>query len=158
MLYAATLAGIGFGNAGVHVPHAMSYAVAGLVRTYRAPGYPDGEPIVPHGMAVIVNAPAVFRYTAAGDPERHLRAARTLGAQALGAGPAEAGEVLAQQIESLMRATAMPSGIGAVGFGRDDIPALRDGAAAQRRLLANAPRPVEGPQLEALFAAALNYW
>jgi len=158
MMYAATLAGIGFGNAGVHVPHAMSYAVAGLVREYRAPDYPAGAPIVPHGMAVIVNAPAVFRYTAASDPVRHLHAAEALGADVRGAAPYEVGEALALHIESLMRATHMPSGIGAVGFECGDISALRDGAAAQRRLLTNAPLPVAGPQLEELFAAALRYW
>ena len=65
MMFAATLAGIGFGNAGVHVPHAMSYAVAGLVRDFHADGYPGDEPLVPHGMAVIVNAPSVVRFTGA---------------------------------------------------------------------------------------------
>jgi hydroxyacid-oxoacid transhydrogenase len=158
MMYAATLAGIGFGNAGVHVPHAMSYSVAGLVREYRAPGYPGPDAIVPHGMAVILNAPAVFRYTAPGDAGRHLRAAETLGADTRGAAAEDAGDVLAGHIEALMRATAMPNGIAAVGFAPADIGALRDGAAAQRRLLANAPRPVDGPRLEALFDAALGYW
>jgi alcohol dehydrogenase class IV len=158
LMYAATLAGIGFGNAGVHVPHAMSYAVAGMVREYRAPGYPGAGPIVPHGMAVIVNAPAVFRRTAATDYVRHLRAAQALGADASGAAPYEVGEVLARHIEALMRATKIPSGIAAVGFNRGDIPKLRDGAAAQQRLLANAPLAIGGPELEELFAAALEYW
>jgi hydroxyacid-oxoacid transhydrogenase len=158
MMYAATLAGIGFGNAGVHVPHAMSYAVAGLVRGYRAPEYPGEEPIVPHGMAVIVNAPAVFRYTAPQAPARHIEAAAALGADVRGASPSDAGDVLAGHIESLMRATKMPNGIGAVGFTRDDIAALRKGAAAQRRLLENAPRTIDGPELEALFEAAVSYW
>jgi alcohol dehydrogenase class IV len=158
MMYAATLAGIGFGNAGVHVPHAMSYAVAGQVRSYHAPDYPGGDPIVPHGMAVIVNAPAVFRYTAPGDPARHLRAAEVLGADVRGSAADDAGEVLCGHIESLMGATKMPNGIGGVGFADDDIPSLREGAAAQRRLLANAPRPIGGPQLDELFAAAMRYW
>jgi alcohol dehydrogenase class IV len=158
MMYAATLAGIGFGNAGVHVPHAMSYSVAGLVREYRAPGYPGDEAIVPHGMAVIVNAPAVFRATAPHAAARHLRAAEALGADIRGATGDDAGEVLARHIESLMRATGIPNGVGGVGFGEADIPALRDGAVPQRRLLANAPLPVAGPELEALFASALHYW
>ncbi len=158
MMFAAMLAGIGFGNAGVHVPHAMSYAVAGQVRSYHAPDYPGTEPIVPHGMAVIVNAPAVFRYTATADPQRHLDAARLLGASASDADLAQAGEVLAQRIEALMKATSMPSGIGAVGFTAADVPHLRDGAAPQKRLLSNAPRPIDGPELEELFANALKYW
>ena len=158
MMFAATLAGIGFGNAGVHVPHAMSYAVAGLVREYRAPGYPGTAAIVPHGMAVIVNAPAVFRFTASADPQRHLHAARLLGAAASDDDLREAGDVLGARIEALMRATAMPSGIGGVGFSTGDLAALRDGASPQKRLLANAPRPVDGPELEMLFADALTYW
>ena len=158
MMFAATLAGIGFGNAGVHVPHAMSYAVAGLVHEYRAPDYPPQAPIVPHGMAVIVNAPASVRFVASANPERHLRAARLLGADVDDAGNDDAGEILAQRIEALMRATGMPNGIGGVGFTRADIAALRDSAAPQKRLLANAPRPVEAAELETLFAEALSYW
>ena len=158
MMFAATLAGIGFGNAGVAVPHAMSYAVAGLVREYRAPDYPAEAPIVPHGMAVIVNAPAAARFTAAASPARHLEAAALLGADVRGAENAEAGDVLADRIESLMRATNMPNGIGALGFAESDLAALRDGAAAQRRLLANAPLPVGPEELERLFASAFRYW
>src|SRR3546814_5792428 len=52
MALAATFAGMGFGNAGVHIPHACAYPVAGRVRDYRPEGYPQDEPIVPHGMAV----------------------------------------------------------------------------------------------------------
>jgi alcohol dehydrogenase class IV len=158
MMFAATLAGIGFGNAGVHVPHAMSYAVAGLVPSYRAPEYPDRDPIVPHGMAVIVNAPAVFRYTASANPERHLHAAQLLGADASGNDLAQAGEALASRIESLMRATSMPNGVGGVGFEKSNLASLSSGAAAQRRLLSNSPRPVGSGELEELFADALAYW
>ena len=158
MLFAAMLAGIGFGNAGVHVPHAMSYAVAGLVREYRAPEYPDAEPIVPHGMAVILNAPASARFLAHANPTRHLEAARLLGADSNGVEASAGGELLARRIEELMRATGMPNGIGGVGFRSADIPALRDGAAPQKRLLANAPSAIDAAELETLFAGALRYW
>jgi len=158
MMFAATLAGIGFGNAGVHVPHAMSYAIAGQVRTYRAPQYPGDEAIVPHGMAVIVNAPGVFRYTARANPDRHLEAARLLGGEARDATPSEAGDALAERIEALMRATAMPNGIGAVGFSKDDVASLRAGALPQQRLLSNAPLPIGEEELERLFSDALSYW
>jgi hydroxyacid-oxoacid transhydrogenase len=158
MMYAATLAGIGFGNAGVHVPHAMAYAVGGLAQAYVANDYPAAHPLVPHGMAVIVNTPAVVRFTATGDPQRHLDAAAMLGADVRDAGPADAGEVLALRIEALMRATAMPNGIGGVSLGTSDIAGLRDGAAAQKRLLANAPRVTGETELEDLFARALHYW
>src|SRR5947209_6778958 len=101
MLLAASYAGIGFGNAGVHLPHGMSYPVAGLVRSYRAPGYDAVDhPLIPHGVSVIVNAPAVFRYTAVARPERHLQAAEVLGAK-IGGNPADAGEILAGQLVQL---------------------------------------------------------
>jgi alcohol dehydrogenase class IV len=158
MLFAAMLAGIGFGNAGVHVPHAMSYAVAGLVREYRAPEYPQAEAIVPHGMAVILNAPASARFLAHANPARHLEAARLLGADTVGVEASDGGELLARRIEELMRATGMPNGIGGVGFRSDDIPALRDGATPQKRLLANAPSAIDAAELETLFAGALRYW
>lgn len=156
MLFAATLAGIGFGNAGVHIPHAMSYAVAGLATRYRAPDYPGAG--VPHGMAVIVNLPAVVRFCASASPERHLHAAALLGADVRSASPDDAGDVLARRVETLMRATGMPNGISGVGFAPGDTAALRASALPQHRLLANAPKPVDAPALEALFASAQRYW
>src|SRR5262249_50736579 len=72
MLLAAAMAGIGFGNAGVHLPHGMSYPVAGMVREYRPPGYRVDHPLVPHGMSVILHTPAVVPFTASPSPERHL--------------------------------------------------------------------------------------
>ncbi len=158
MMFAATLAGIGFGGAGVHVPHAMSYAVAGLVREYRAPEYPAEAAIVPHGMAVVLNAPAVFRFTARANLERHLEAAALLGADIAGVAARDAGEALAGRIEELMRATGMPNGTGGIGFGAGDIATLRAGALPQRRLLGNAPCSVGADELDALFAATLAYW
>jgi alcohol dehydrogenase class IV len=158
MMYAATLAGIGFGNAGVQIPHAMSYAVSGLVRDFHADDYPGSEPIVPHGMAVILNTPAAVRYTAPGDPRRHIEAAHLLGAHTGDATPGEAGDVLSERITSLMRATRMPNGIGAVGFGMADLGALREGAFAQQRLLANAPLPTGRTELESIFTDAMRYW
>ena len=158
MMYAATLAGLAFGNAGCHLPHGMSYSVSGLVRDFRPDGYPEGEPIVPHGMSVIVNAPAVFRFTAQACPERHLEGAACLGADARGAGPDDAGEVLAGRIVALMQAAAVPNGVGGVGYTEADIPALTAGAFPQKRLLDTAPRPVDEAALGDLFAAAMRYW
>ena len=91
MMYAATLAGIAFGNAGCHLPHGMSYAVSGLIKDYRAPHYPQGEPFVPHGMSVVLNAPSVYRFTASACPDRHLEAAQRLGADTRGAADRDAG-------------------------------------------------------------------
>ena len=158
MMYAATLAGIAFGNSGVHVPHGMSYSVAGLVREFRPDGYPKDEPMVPHGMSVIVNAPAVFRFTAEACPDRHLRGAEWLGADTRGAAEKDAGEVLAKHLIRLMRETAIPNGISGVGYGEGDVAALSEGAFAQQRLLTNAPRDIGRGDLERLFRGAMRYW
>jgi alcohol dehydrogenase class IV len=158
LMWAATLAGIAFGNAGVHAPHGMAYAVAGLVRDFRPSGYPQGEPMVPHGMSVIVNAPAVFRYTAEVSPERHLEAAEWLGADVRGAAPSEAGEVLAGKLIQIMRAVGMPNGLGGVGYTEGDLAPLTEGAYPQQRLLQNAPREMSRPVLTELFRQALRYW
>jgi len=155
MMWAATLAGIAFGNAGVHVPHGMSYAVAGLVESFSPDGYPDEEPMVPHGTSVIVNAPAVFGRIASSSPERHLEAAELLGADVRDAEP---GEAVSARIAELMKATGMPNGISGVGYDRTHIAALTEGAVVQRRLLDNAPVPIDREALAGLFADALTCW
>jgi len=157
VMYAATLAGIGFGNAGVHVPHGMAYAVAGLVRDFLPPGYGADHAMVPHGMSVIVSAPAVARFTASADPERHRVAARLLGAEGIIADD-ESGDALAAILARLMRATGMPNGLRDLGYADADVPALVEGAFAQQRLLANAPRPVGRDDLAQLFTAAFVAW
>jgi hydroxyacid-oxoacid transhydrogenase len=158
MSLAATYAGIGFGNAGVHLPHGMSYAVSGLVREYRAPGYPQDHPIVPHGMSVVLNAPAVFRWTASALPERHLHAAELLGVDTQGTGAADAGECLAQGLIELMRRTGMPNGLSGVGYSDADVPSLVEGTLPQERVTKLSPRPASRPDLESLFASAMRYW
>jgi alcohol dehydrogenase class IV len=156
MMFAATLAGIGFGNSGVHVPHAMSYAVAGLVRDFRPRDYPPDAPLVPHGMSVILNAPAVFRFTADADPERHRAAAARLGARVDDVDAADIGAALAEFLRELMRRTGVPADLSAVGYSGGDVDALVGGALAQQRLLANAPCPVGAPVLRDLFIGALG--
>jgi alcohol dehydrogenase class IV len=158
MMFAAMLAGIAFGNAGCHLPHAMSYAVSGNVKTFRAPGYPPNEAMVPHGMSVILNAPSVFRFTAPACPERHLEAAKMLGADVRDAGPDDAGEVLATRITDLMKATGIPSGLAAVGYDATDLEALVDGSFPQKSLIHNAPRATSRDQLRDLYASALQHW
>lgn len=158
VMWAATLAGIAFGNAGVHIPHAMSYAVAGLVREFRPTGYPQDKAIVPHGMSVIVNAPSVFRFTASESPERHLQAAEWLGADTRDAAPENAGEIVATQLSKMMRELKMPNGIGGVGYSEKDLDALVAGAFPQQRLLKNAPREITESTLKDLFRGAQSYW
>ncbi len=158
MSLAAALAGIGFGNAGVHLPHGMSYPVAGMVKTYVPAGYDVDYPLVPHGIAVIVNAPAVFRFTAAACPDRHLKAAEVLGADVRGATAADAGRVLADRIIEFMRELEMPNGLGALGYGTEHIPELVAGTLPQHRVTKLAPKEAGAEALAAIFEDALSYW
>jgi hydroxyacid-oxoacid transhydrogenase len=158
MALASAYAGIGFGNAGVHLPHGMSYPVAGMVRDYRAPDYPTDHAMVPHGMSVILNAPAVFRFTGIAQPERHLESARVLGADISGAGPEDAGELLAQATIDLMKRTNMPNGLSAVGYTEEDIPALVEGTLPQHRVTKLSPRPFTPDDLAGMFRDAMRYW
>ncbi|MEH1129351.1 hydroxyacid-oxoacid transhydrogenase [Micromonospora sp. CPCC 206061] len=155
MAMAATFAGIGFGNAGVHIPHANAYPIAGGVRDFHPDGYPAAEPLVPHGMAVSLTAPEAFRFTFSACPDRHLRAADLL------FGPADADdprERLPTQLTALMRDIGMPNGLHAVGYREQDLDALVAGAMKQQRLLATAPRPVTEDHVAAILTRSLSLW
>ena len=158
MSLAAALAGIGFGNAGVHLPHGMSYPVAGMVESYVPEGYAIDYPLVPHGFAVIVNSPAVFRFTAPACPQRHLRAAEVLGADCSRAKDEDAGAILADRIVSLMRQLGAPNGLSALGYGSQHIPALVEGTLPQHRVTKLSPRAADAEDLAGIFADALSYW
>jgi hydroxyacid-oxoacid transhydrogenase len=158
MLLAAAYAGVGFGNAGVHLPHGMSYPVSGNVKSYRAPGYTADHAIVPHGMSVILNAPAVFRYTAQANPARHFEAAEALGANVSGAKAADAGKILADRITWFMQRLQMPNGLKAIGYSSSDIPALVEGTLPQHRVTKLSPRPAGPDELAALFEGAMTAW
>ena len=158
MLLAASFAGIGFGNAGVHLPHGMAYPVGGMVRDFIPPGYPVDYPLVPHGMAVVLNAPAVFRFTGSANSGRHLKAAEILGADISGASDADAGTILADQVIAIMKRVKIPNGLSALGFTSDDIPALVKGTLPQHRVTKLAPRPAGEEELAALFEDAMRYW
>ena len=157
-MWAATLAGIAFGNAGVHIPHAMAYAVAGQVRGFHPDSYPGSEPVVPHGMAVILNAPSVFRLTAATNPQRHVEAAHHLGTDVGDVAPEDAGKVIAEEVVRIMRAVGMPNGLSAVGHAEADCTSLADGAWPQQRLLQNAPIECDKSLLAKMFQGAARYW
>lgn len=156
MMLAAAYAGVGFGNAGVHLPHGMSYPVSGLVRDYRAPGYASDHALVPHGVSVILNAPAVFRFTASAAPERHLVAAEALGANIARANPGDAGQILADQILRMMEDLKMPNGLQALGYTSADIPALVEGTLPQHRVTKLSPRPAGPEELSAIFEDAMS--
>ncbi|MER7504357.1 hydroxyacid-oxoacid transhydrogenase [Nonomuraea pusilla] len=156
MAMAATFAGLGFGNAGVHIPHANAYPIAGRVRDFHPDGYPKDEPMVPHGMAVALSAPEAFRFTFEADPGRHLRAAELLDPAA--ERPSDPAAHLPSVLRSLMRDIGIPNGIGGVGYGEQDVPALVEGAMKQQRLLATAPRPVGEEDVAAILTRSIALW
>lgn len=154
MLLAATYAGIGFGNAGVHLPHGMSYPVSGMVRDFQPEGY--DAPIIPHGMSVILNAPAVFRFTASANPQKHRLAAQLLGAQNVT--ESNAGEKLAGMMIEMMQKTGMPNGLRAVGYSEQDVDALAEGTIPQHRVTKLSPRPASKDDLKHLFLDSMVLW
>ena len=158
MALAATFAGVGFGNAGVHLPHGMSYPVSSLVKKYKPDGYPKENAIVPHGMAVILNAPAVFRYTAQSNPERHIHAAKLLGADVSDVGPEEAGDVLSDRIIHILKEINAPNGLSELGYTANDIPALVEGTLPQHRVTKLAPRETGSEDLGELFSQSMRLW
>jgi hydroxyacid-oxoacid transhydrogenase len=158
MMLAAAYAGVGFGNAGVHLPHGMSYPVSGQVRGYRAPGYAVDHPLVPHGVSVILNAPAVFRFTAEASPQRHLEAAAALGCDVSGARATDAGRILSDRIVWFMQRLKMPNGLAAIGYSASDVPALVEGTLPQHRVTKLSPRPASGDDLAQLFEQSLRAW
>jgi hydroxyacid-oxoacid transhydrogenase len=158
MILASTFAGIGFGNAGLHLPHGMSYAVSGMVRGYVAEGYPPERALIPHGMSVVLNAPAALRFTGPARPERHLEAARLMGADTRGAGPENAGDILARAVIDLMKKTRMPNGLAAVGYTEADIDRLVEGTLPQHRVTKLSPRPFTPADIKQLFRDSMRLW
>jgi len=158
MLLAACYAGVGFGNAGVHLPHGMSYPVSGHVKEYRTAGYPVDHPLVPHGFSVILNAPSVFRVTAEASPERHLEAAAALGADISNRRSEDAGLILSDRITWFMQRLKTPNGLREIGYSSQDIPALVEGTLPQHRVTKLSPRPAGPEELGRLFENAMVAW
>jgi len=158
MLLAATFAGIGFATAGVHLAHAMSYPVSGMVRDYVAEGYPDDRPLIPHGLSVALNAPAVFRFTGPAAPERHRRAAELIGLDAAGVPDDAVGDLLADGIVAVMKQAGLPNGLAAVGYGPADLDALVAGTLPQKTVTILSPRPASAHDLRRLFEESLTLW
>jgi hydroxyacid-oxoacid transhydrogenase len=155
MMLAATLAGIGFGSAGVHIPHAIAYPVASLKHDYRPPGYDVDHPFVPHGWSVIVSSPAAFRFTYVADPEKHRRAAELLAGQPI---PQADESTLPDVLTRLMRDVRAPSGIRELGYDEDDIEAIVEGALKQQRLLVVSPREAGPVELGAIVDESMDNW
>ena len=156
MMMAATFAGMGFGNSGVHIPHANAYPIAGMVRDFRPSGYPQDEAIVPHGMAVSLTAPEAFRFSFESAPERHLTAARLMAPDADTQN--DPSEQLPSVLVDLMRDIDIPNGIGAVGYTESDVPDLVPGTMKQQRLLATCARTPTEDDIAGILTRSVQNW
>jgi len=153
MMLSATLAGIGFGTAGVHIPHACAYPIAGLKHSYQASGYKNC--FIPHGISVIVTAPAVFRFTYNVDPEKHIKAAELLKGSII---DNPGSESLPYELIKLMKEVGAPSGIKELGYAKKDIPEIIIGAMKQQRLLSIAPKDVRENDLNQILIQSMENW
>ena len=156
MMMAATFAGMGFGNAGVHLPHANAYPIAGMVKEFRPAGYPQHEPMVPHGMAVSLTAPESFRFCFDAAPERHLKVAELL-APAVDRVPDPADQLPAVLVD-LMRDIGIPNGLGGVGYTEADVADLVPGTLQQQRLLATCAKTPTEEDVAAILTRSLSNW
>ncbi|ORY49852.1 mitochondrial hydroxyacid-oxoacid transhydrogenase [Rhizoclosmatium globosum] len=162
MILAATFAGIGFGNAGVHLCHGMSYPISGLNKNYLHPGYANvagvGKKLVPHGISVAVTAPAVFEWTAPACPDRHLEVAAIFGADISKATRADAGKILSDQIRKFLHTLDVPNGISAFGFEKSHVDALVVGTLPQHRVTKLAPHEATQQVLQSLFEKSFTIY
>ena len=155
MMLGASLAGVGFGSAGVHIPHACAYPIAGLKHEWQPPGYPEDHPFVPHGWSVIVTAPAAFRFTYDAMPERHKEVAELLAGEPI----SDVDEnTLPEILISLMRDIGAPSGVRELGYTEDDIEDLVEGAMKQQRLLVGSPKDVTEDDLARILRESMENW
>ncbi|KAI1166213.1 iron-containing alcohol dehydrogenase-domain containing protein [Nemania serpens] len=163
MLLAATLAGVGFGNAGVHLCHGMSYPISGQNPGYKHAGYEVDSPIIPHGVTVAVTAPAVFRFTAPSNPDRHLVAAEAFGVDITNVKREDAGAVLGDAVAKFLADLGdQPNGLRGLGFTSEHIESLVEGTIPQARVLMLAPGLAtelehERDQLRRLFEDSMTH-
>jgi hydroxyacid-oxoacid transhydrogenase len=158
MMLATIYAGMGFSNAGVHIPHAMGYPIAGNVREFHPPDYPSQKPMIPHGMSTSLGAAAAFQFTARAKPARHKQVAEWMGVKTRGSSADSASKALREAFIGFMQTIGLPNGLQAVGYTAADIPALTEGTLKQKRLLAVSPEPVTQKAVEKILERSLVVW
>ena len=154
MLLAATYAGIGFGNAGCHLCHGMSYAVSGNVKDFHLSDYPDDHAMVPHGLSVAITAPAIFNFTAKSDLQRHIDVTKALGMSDVNEDNVHV--MLPRAIKNIMTSIGMPTKLSDLGYNESDVDDLVKVTLPQHRVIKLSPIEVDAKDLKNLFIKSLD--
>ena len=114
--------------------------------------------MVPHGLSVIINAPAVFRFTSTTNPERHLEAAKLLGVDVSNEPPEKAGNLISNKLIEFIKKLGMPNGLRGLGYNESDIDNLVEGTLPQHRVTKLSPIDVGKNELRLLFEESFELW
>ncbi|EYC17064.1 hypothetical protein Y032_0031g2255 [Ancylostoma ceylanicum] len=159
MLLASTFAGVGFGNAGVHICHGLSYPISSQGKSYFDKDYPETKPLIPHGLSVVTTAVADFEFLTASCPERHARAARQLGAEIPdNASDSYVAAKLCDEIRGFMRDFQVPNGLEAMGFKFSDIDKLSTAAVNSVVNIAITPKSVDREIISKIYEKSLKVY
>eukprot|EP00483_Globobulimina_turgida_P002298 UN02300 len=154
---------MGFGTAGVHLCHGMSYPISGINhdRDYVYRDYEGlGHAIIPHGVSVVVSAPAVFDFTVDAKPDRHRDGAIMLGVKEENIkynDNEDIGKKLRDILLYYMTELKIPLGLKECGFGFSDIDELVTGTIPQERVTKLSPNPINPDILATLFENSMAY-
>ncbi len=140
MLYAATLAGMGFSNTQNGIIHAVGTAIP---REYH----------MSHGVAISCLTPMCVAYNYMANPEKYAQVAMILGEQ-----PDPDLYALASRasvrLAALLKDLNVKTGLQPYGVTREDLAIIAERAAGNARLIGNNPRPANAKQILAMLEAS----
>jgi len=142
MARASMYAGIGIGNAGTNIVHALAYPLQGQHR-------------ITHGVANSLLLPYGMEYNALSNLSKFATVAEALGEPITGLSPRDAAARSTEACRLLSQDVGIPQKMHEVGIRPDHINDLVEGAMKMTRLWANNPRVVRPEDARAIFEKAL---